>query len=111
MDINFTKRQITLSEFDIQCIIPSDEFGPYPVTVIADRYNGCYSGAAFTAWPLIYTNMPLGPDADDVNCGAFWNEADKRLIGLGATPQEAFDDLTKKAREYPDKTWLLKDFG
>lgn len=29
---------------------------PYPLTIIADRYNGTYSGGRFTAWNMDYDN-------------------------------------------------------
>ena len=74
----------------------SKQFGIdiYPLTIIADRYTGSYSGGAFTAWNCEYYEIPLDAASSDGLCGEFWETAhDKYLIGTGDTPREAMLDL------------------
>ena len=101
-----------LSRIDIDCIksMYLEECVLYPLTVISDRYSGCYSGAKFTAWPLVYDMMPKGPDAGDIECSSFWEDADKSLIGMGSTVQEAVNDLLDKVYAFKGDEWNLKDF-
>jgi len=64
----------------------------YPLTIIADRYNGTYSGGKYTAWNLAHYDIPEDIDNDDENCAWFW--ADNKIpVGKGNTPQEAIKDL------------------
>ena len=49
-----------------------DNFYPYPLTIVHDRYNGCYSGGEFTAWNLYPQDVPEEIDSDDVNCCVFF---------------------------------------
>ena len=67
----------------------------FPLTLIADRYSGTYSGAQFTAWPLYARDIPHGAVANDVTCADFWADEEhlKYPIGKGKTPQEAYDNL------------------
>ena len=64
----------------------------YPLTIIADRYSGCYSGGEYTAWNLDFYNVPKEIDYDDVACNKFWLD-NKTPVGKGNTPQEAIKDL------------------
>ena len=71
----------------------------YPLTIIADRYGGTYSGGAFLALPLDFDEVPREIAGDDVTCATFWDEnANDRLIpvGRGDTPQAAYEDLLKQ---------------
>jgi len=68
----------------------------YPITIIADRYSGIYSGGLFMCWPLDYYEIPVEPDASDVPCANFWETYDKNLVGFGDTPDEALQDLRCK---------------
>lgn len=63
------------------------------VDIDDDRYGGCYSGSAFTAWPGV---RPHDIDAGDSTCEEFWNLHRDALHGEGSTPQSAFLDLTAK---------------
>ena len=69
----------------------------YPLTVIADRYHGTYSGGKFTAWNCDSHNIPYGPESDDVSCSMFWSSerlgSSVRFVGRGNTPREAINDL------------------
>lgn len=68
---------------------------PYPLTIIADRYSGAYSGGKFIAFPIDYWNIPDGPDSGDVECEEFWQNYHEP-VGKGKTVQEAYEDLLSK---------------
>lgn len=70
----------------------------YPLTVIADRYQGIYSGGEYLAFPLQYTNILEGPIASDGECAAFWDQEDSLdyLIGKGDTPNNAVRNLQNR---------------
>lgn len=70
---------------------------PYPITIIADRYNGTYSGGKWTAWNQDFYDIPKEIDGDDVTCFEFWND-NMEVVGLGNTPEEACLDLITKIR-------------
>ena len=46
----------------------------YPLTVVADRYMGTYSGGKFTAWRLHPSEIPSEIYWDDISCCDFWRE-------------------------------------
>lgn len=69
----------------------------YPMTIVADRYGGCYSGGAYTAWNLEPWEVPGDIFDGDLGCGIFWAE-NKLICGKGATPDEAERDLIDKLR-------------
>lgn len=66
------------------------------IQIDADRYGGCYSCAAFTAWPGI---RPTEIDAGDPDCDEFWRDHRDALHGAGNSAQEAFRDLQRKIEE------------
>lgn len=68
----------------------------YPLTIIFDRYTGCYSGGKVTVWNTFPENIPEEIFSDDNTCDHFWlHEAEDCHIGYGVgnTIQEAIDDL------------------
>jgi len=67
----------------------------YPCIIIPDRYDGCYSGASWTAWNLYIEGFPYGPESGDSECYNFWQDY-KGIVGKGNTPQEAYNDLKKQ---------------
>ena len=67
----------------------------YPVTIIADRYGGTYSGARFVAFPLDYYDVPEDAAGDDVSCMLFWDNY-AEPVGKGASPQAAHDNLVAR---------------
>ena len=69
--------------------------GNYPTTIISDRYGGTYSGALWLAFPHDYWDMPEEVDGGDMECYCFWQDYDG-IVGKGATPEDAFNDLRKK---------------
>lgn len=68
---------------------------PYPLTIIADRYSGSYSGAAWTAWNKYPDDLPVGPENSDIGCHDFWADY-KHPVGKGATPDAALADLIRQ---------------
>ena len=69
----------------------------HPLTIITDRYGGCYSGGKFLAFNLEPWQVPKGVDGSDLDCADFWNEEAKGYaIGKGDTVQEAINDLACK---------------
>ena len=75
---------------------------PYPLTIIADRYTGCYSGGKFTAWPLYNDDIPEEPCGDDYTAMKFW-EKYKYPVGIGDTLQEAYEDLLPKVDKWQEE--------
>lgn len=78
------------------CIISG---GVFPCTIVTDRYTGSYSGGKFTAWAQYPDDVPQEIFSQDVPCGEFWEDEVKKLVGIGDTPQEAYDDLNRKMKE------------
>lgn len=96
------------ADIDIDCtacwnreipeIEDADEFDKidiYPLTIVADRYNGTYSGGKFTAWNKDVYDIPESIDSDDLSCSGFWRRY-RGLVGKGPTPNEAVKDLWRK---------------
>ncbi len=76
-----------------------------PLTIISDRYGGCYSDASFLAFNLEPWDVPKGVSwGGDVDCAEFWeDESYQYIIGKGDTPEEAINDLIrqKMIKEWP----------
>lgn len=70
----------------------------YPLTILSDRYNGCYSGAKFLAFPRDHFNIEEEVAGDDGECRRYWDTFDD-LVGKGATIQAAVDDLMAKMKQ------------
>lgn len=69
----------------------------HPLTIINDRYGGCYSGGKFLAFKLEPWDVPKGVDGGDIECATFWDEdAKEYAIGKGDTIHEAINDLASK---------------
>lgn len=71
-----------------------------PLTIIHDRYEGCYSGGKFLAFPMSHWEIPDGVDDGDFECRDFWRNFDG-YVGRGNTVQEALDDLIKVMDSLP----------
>ena len=68
----------------------------YPLTIVADRYNGAYSGGKYTAWNLDTDRVPTEIAGEDVECYMFWRKAIIDNIiphGVGNTIEEAVGNL------------------
>jgi hypothetical protein len=76
----------------------------YPLTVIADRYSGAYSGGEYVAFPLDFDEIDLAVNADDVACATFWTEEQVQAVDLGESPEAAFQDLTEKMGREGDES-------
>ena len=72
------------------------DYGIYPLTVVADRYRGCYSGGKWTAWNMDPDSNPYGPLGDDTSCLEFWSLDHTFPVGIGGTPDEAVQNLKEK---------------
>ena len=64
----------------------------YPVTVISDRYNGCYSNGRWLAFPLMPAEIPEEVMGEDVECCQFW-EHNTEPVGRGYYAEDAIDEL------------------
>lgn len=77
----------------------SDKY-PYPLTVVYDRYGGCYSGGRFTAWNCDADEVPWEIAYDDITCSNFWDCSDggswEYKIGKGETIDEAIQNLQEQ---------------
>lgn len=72
----------------------------YPVTIIMDRHFGSYSGGKWVALNLDAEDSYRLLPGDDVDCMNFWeNEINSDSIGVGETPQLAYENLQKKYEE------------
>ena len=64
----------------------------YPLTIIADRYTGAYSGGNFIAFNLEADEVPEDVYSDDCGCHDFWKNNDI-ICGKGRTVSEALANL------------------
>ena len=71
----------------------------YPLTIIHDRYNGVYSGGCYLAFNLDYYEIPIEISGSDIPCLEWWNNNKDYLVGKGADPLEAIEDLIKKMED------------
>jgi hypothetical protein len=82
----------------------------YPVTIIRDRYSGCYSHGMYTAFNCHPEHVPEDAGEGDPDCMMFWHKVrecggdtgelnwmrENIYAGVGATPNEALADLHKR---------------
>lgn len=69
----------------------------YPVTIIADRYSGTYSGGRYVAFGLYADAIPEGATGGDIECAEFFASKDV-IYGVGETPNEALENLIVRMR-------------
>lgn len=82
----------------IEGVNPFIEDTIYPMTIIADRYSGTYSGGSFLAWNLEADAIPEGAQGyDGYDALDFW-ENNKTPCGKGRTVSEAVLDLYLKMK-------------
>lgn len=69
----------------------------YPLTIIADRYGGVYSGGKFLAFNCLPNEVPEMVNTSDSFCRSFWPRFYKTIpllpIGIGQTIEEAVGNL------------------
>ena len=70
----------------------------WPLTVVADRYQGTYSGGKYVAMNVEPHEFPEEPFDDDITASDFWDNIQKTKIsiGYGKTPKKAIKDLRRK---------------
>lgn len=73
----------------------------YPLTIIADRYGGCYSGAKFLAFPFDLDQIDMDVCGGDPECWNFWDEYDD-FVGKGGTIAEAVGNLKAQLQAEKD---------
>lgn len=82
-----------------------EQYRLYPVTICQARYTGVYEHglwAAFLAYP---EDIPDEAFSDDITCMNWWTDH-REEVGVGDTPNEAYDALK---RAYVRGT--MKDFS
>lgn len=81
----------------------------YPLTIIADRYSGVYSGGAYTAWPGDEEDVPDEVSMDDVTCAHEWGviKSERQHVGIGCTPSVALVDLFLKQHSIFVEDYLM----
>ena len=69
----------------------------YPLTVVADRYGGCYSKGKYLAFNLFPWDVPREIEGSDVECGGFWwsKASEAYTVGKGNTVNDAVEDLKR----------------
>jgi len=71
----------------------------WPLTIVADRYGGVYSGGRYLAFNAYPDELPVEPFAGDIPCMDFWdhqNDYQARIIGVGWTLDEALESLQEQ---------------
>lgn len=77
----------------------------YPVTICPARYSGTYEGAPWLCFPvypeILDENRWEDWQGDDIECMTWWDRAsrDEWPIGLGASPDLAYQNLLERAAE------------
>lgn len=77
-------------------LVLQGHFCPGELTIVEDRYGGCYAGAPYIAWPLPAKSIPPDSQGGDIEAGVFC--AQKHLCGKGETPEMARQDLKDKCK-------------
>jgi len=83
-------KYLTFSKRDAEIWVESE----YPMTVVSDRYGGCYSGGAYIAFPCEVYEVDESVAGEDGECMAFWYDF-KGVVGRGSTVEEAIRDLRR----------------
>lgn len=78
--------------------ITNAESDVYPLTIVSDRYGGCYSDGQYLALNCYACDVPNEIGGCDGEEMVFFGEGgghEKYKIGKGATPDEALADLAR----------------
>jgi hypothetical protein len=67
-------------------------------TIVQARYGGAYEGAEFVALPLLLSDVPAEVQGDDLSCAGFFRHPPV-VLGIGDTPNDAYNDLIDKILE------------
>ena len=60
----------------------------YPLTIVKDRYGGCYSSGRYVAYPCEFYEVDEAVGGEDGECMAFWDEF-QGVVGRGGRADEA----------------------
>jgi hypothetical protein len=72
----------------------------YPVTIVRTRYQGVYEGGSWAAFNAYENELPQDAFDDDVTCCDWWCTPENVAnVGVGNTPDAAFNDLLHKYGE------------
>lgn len=75
----------------------------YPLTIVADRYGGTYTGGKWLAFACNYNEIDRRVNGDDLD----EQEGFRQTYGKGNTPEEAVADLKK---EMANQAWWLLNY-
>lgn len=81
--------------------------GVYPLTVVADRYSGAYSGGKWTAWNLYPWDVPGGIFGDDCGC----SEVNDDRFDYNLMPVQLPDSLVERIKADAVKEYLESQRG
>lgn len=77
-----------------------DKSEEWPLTIVRSRYNGVYEGGDWIAFACDHLDIPEAVQGGDLECQEFFESprygANRTVIGVGPTPNHAFDDLISK---------------
>ncbi len=69
----------------------------YPIEIAQTRYGGTYEGGAWAAFPQAKYDRGCDAFGHDLACSSWW-DYHREEVGLGATPNEAVQDLLMKLK-------------
>ena len=87
-----------LTDYDIKFWLENE----WPLTVVKDRYNGCYSKGIYLAFPRDFNEIEEDVCGCDPECSQYWQDFDD-FVGRGATIEEAVADLRRQFEEEREK--------
>jgi hypothetical protein len=73
--------------------------GYYPCLIFKTRYGGVYEDGL---WACIAYHEEIPSEAidDDVTCSMWWYSSQSDFVGRGSTPNEAYEDMLNRYKEY-----------
>lgn len=78
---------------------------PYPCVIVATRYSGVYEGGRWAAFQATLRDLAREDwNAGDTFVAGWWRE-NKSGIGVGDSPQEAYEALCSIS---PERRWRGK---
>lgn len=99
----------------IEPVLRSEDI--YPLTIVRDRYNGCYTGGRYLAFNLDPWQIPRSVDGDDGDCQDFalkWSESEPvrcgefgygMVYGRGEQVGWALTDLKDRLQRFIKRGW------